>query len=467
MTTVANPYAPSVPQSAPAAGGNSLRATLALIPLFARRRDGDRLAAALPLASFTIVTALLLTVIGGAQAFFRMDSDNAGFYQMLVVVALALLLVPLFTLGGSAAQLAARRRDDRLASLRLLGATTSTVSLLTIVEAAATALVGAMLGTVVYAALAPLVGLLRFDGVALGASMWVPWLWVPLTWLVVAMVAALSAAMGLRQVAVTPLGVRTRQRPRMTRARRAVIAVAIIAVSVTAMGQLTALGQMGGFLAVLLGVALAFAGGLFALDIIGPWVVKVRALFLLNRADNVERLVAARMILDDPKAAWRQVGGVAVTTFVGVIAGAGLAISNMAANTQETLLANDIRTGVLLTLAISFIMVTCTVAINQAATTLDRARVAVCLDRLGVPGSLLASASRRAVMTSLLTVVVGSAIVSGLLVAPLVGAAIFVQPVAVAVVAVVFVGGVLLVRLGASVAHGLVPGILARPDRVL
>ena len=44
-------------------------------------------------------------------------------YQALAVIALVLLVVPLVSLGGAAARLSARRRDDRLATLRLLGAT--------------------------------------------------------------------------------------------------------------------------------------------------------------------------------------------------------------------------------------------------------------------------------------------------------------------------------------------------------
>ena len=47
-------------------------------------------------------------------------------------------------LGGSAARLSARRRDDRLASLRLLGATPRLVRTLTVVESTVLAAVGAI-----------------------------------------------------------------------------------------------------------------------------------------------------------------------------------------------------------------------------------------------------------------------------------------------------------------------------------
>ena len=48
-------------------------------------------------------------------------------YMGLAWVAALVLIVPLFTLGASAARLSARRRDERLASLRLIGASTTLI----------------------------------------------------------------------------------------------------------------------------------------------------------------------------------------------------------------------------------------------------------------------------------------------------------------------------------------------------
>lgn len=468
-TTLPGSPVTAVPQGA-GSTRTSLRTTLALARLFARRRDGDRLASALPLVSFALVTGLLLVVAGGSQMFFAMRGGKAGFYLALAVVALALLVVPLVTLGAAAARLSARRRDDRLSSLRLLGATASTVSLLTVIEAAGVALAGAVLGTVLYAAAAPFVGLIHFVGRPIGSQMWLPWWVVPLVWLGVALVAAGSAAVGLRAVVVTPLGVRTRQKPGTARGRRAVAAAILLAVAWLATAGLRPLGEVFGFVAILVALGSAFGVALVALDAIGPWYVRVRARKLHRRADGVASLLASRMILEDPKGAWRQVAGIAVTTFVGVVAGAGLSLVSgvgEASSQEDAWLAADMQTGVYVTLVISFLMVACTVAINQAAATLDRARVHVSLDRLGVPPTMLADASRRSVMSVLWTVLIGSAAASAVLVLPLVGAAVLLRPLSVGVVLGVFALGVLLVRGGASVAARLVPGILARPERAL
>ena len=59
----------------------------------------------LPATTFAIVTALLLTVLGGAQSFWTWTDDIAFTYQLLAVVALVLLVVPLASLGGAAGSL--------------------------------------------------------------------------------------------------------------------------------------------------------------------------------------------------------------------------------------------------------------------------------------------------------------------------------------------------------------------------
>ncbi|GAA3701036.1 hypothetical protein GCM10022377_13140 [Zhihengliuella alba] len=432
-------------------------------------RDGA--AAALPVVSFAVVTTLAMLVVAGARVFFSWDDELGPTYQMLATTALALLLVPLGSVGASAARMAARRRDDRLASLRLLGATSGTLTVLTVLEAAAMAVVGALAGSVLYLALAPAVGLLHFRGEALGAQMWMPWWWIPLIAAAVVVLGAVSALAGLRAVAVTPLGVRTRQRPARTHWIRIAVAVGLMAVAVGVLQMLPAFAELGGILVMIAVLGAAFGAGLLALDLIGPWVLRLAAGIKHRRAPDVTRLIAARTILDDPKAAWRQVGGLAVTSFVGVFAAGGLAFSRLAASddmdSAEQYLMQDIATGVLVTLAGSFLMVACSIGLNQAAATLDRAEVLVSMDRLGMPRRTMTDAARTAIMSALWVVSGGSALCAVLLLAPLLGIALFVQPLALVTVAAVFVAGFLLVRGALFLASRLVPGILARPERVL
>ena len=93
--------------------------------------------AILPVLAFAASSALFLTVAGGVQALSTwLEHANVNhqlidtmgiqkLYMGLAWVAALVLVVPLFTLGASAARLSARRRDERLASLRLIGASTT------------------------------------------------------------------------------------------------------------------------------------------------------------------------------------------------------------------------------------------------------------------------------------------------------------------------------------------------------
>ncbi len=167
----------------------------------------------LPIVAFAVTTALLLVVAGGARMFLvdPRTADGGGLYGILAVLALLLLAVPLVTLGAAAARLTSRRRNDRLATLRLLGASTRELWALTVLEATAVAAVGAVAGVAIYAALLPLVGLLPFFGAAVGVAAVAIDPLLGLGVLIgVVVIGAASAAASLRRVAVTPLGVRTR-----------------------------------------------------------------------------------------------------------------------------------------------------------------------------------------------------------------------------------------------------------------
>ncbi len=96
----------------------------------------------------------------------------------------------------------------------------------TVVESAIVAAVGAVIGIVIHLLLVPLVGLIPFRGEALGAtSVLLP---VPIVLAIVAaiiLLAATSAAIGLRKVVISPLGVRTRAVAGKSHWIRAVITV--------------------------------------------------------------------------------------------------------------------------------------------------------------------------------------------------------------------------------------------------
>ncbi|PJJ73515.1 FtsX-like permease family protein [Diaminobutyricimonas aerilata] len=404
---------------------------------------------ALPIVAFGIVTALLLAVLGGAQAFWRWDDDMALTYQALAVLALTLLLVPLATLGGSAARLSARRRDDRLSTLRLLGATPAAVGAMTVIESAALALIGAVLGTAASFGLAPIIGAIPFRGEPLGFSNVLLPLPVLLGAIVgVVAIAVVSAVIGLRRVTISPLGVRTRQEaPRMSWVR-ALVAVAVVALAAIGMSVL----GMGGAAVVLLILAAGFGGTIAVLNLVGPWVIGLVARGRARRAQTPQKLLAARAILESPQAAWRQVSGTAMVSFMAVFAGTGTALldalSASDGDADTRMLATDIGTGLTITVVISFLMVACSVGVNQAAGILDRAELYASLHRLGMPEATADAARRGTVMVPLLITSIGSAVIAAIVVFPLTGIALIVAPLSLLVIAGVLAAGILLVRLG-------------------
>lgn len=437
--------------------------TLRLAWLFARRGAADRSTIALPVVAFAIVTTLLLIVAGGAQAFFSWTDDFAPVYQGLAVIALALLVVPLIALGGSAARLSARRRDDRLAGLRLLGATPGTVTALTVIESTMLAVAGALVGVVLSLALAPLVGLIPFRGEPLGMSILLAPGWIALVVLGVGALAALSAVIGLRRVVLSPLGVRTRQDAPRTHWVRVVVAVVVIGV---VYGAMSALGSFGG-VAIILGVLGAgFGGAVAVLNLVGPWVLRMLASRQARRAQTPRRLLAARTILESPKAAWRQVSGVAMTSFMAVFAGVGIALLGAVGDTdpQSAQLVADIRTGVLITVIASFLMVACSAGVNQAAAILDRRDLYVSLDRLGMPVSEMNAARGRAVLSPLRITTVGSALVAGVVVFPLAGLSLILAPASIAVIVGCLVAGIGLVWLALLATRPVLTRVLAEPS---
>ncbi|AMG84402.1 MULTISPECIES: FtsX-like permease family protein [Microbacterium] len=416
---------------------------LSVLGLLLRPAPGQRSVLALPIVAFAVVTTLVLTVVGGAQAFWTWTDDEAVLYQGLAAIALVLLVVPLTSLGGAAARLSARRRDERLSTLRLLGVTPGGVTTATVVESVLVAAAGAVIGIGGHLALSPLIGLIPFRGEPLGLAA------VVLSPVMIAAVvggvlllAAGSAVVGLRRVVISPLGVRTRTAPTNVHWIRAVIAVAGIAI---AFALIKVFPMIGGVVATIAVLAAMFALALSVLNLLGPWVLKVSAGRQLRRAERPERLLAARLVLDSPKAAWRQVGGIAMASFMAVFAGTGVALLDTIGASDDPssiALAEDIRTGLIITLIGSFLMVAASVGVNQASDVLDKSDLHESLHHLGMPVETVDRARRRAIMSPLLVTAVGSALCAAVLVFPLVGIALIVAPLSLMTIATVVAVGI-------------------------
>ncbi|MEV4899881.1 permease [Citricoccus sp. NPDC055426] len=436
--------------------------TAAVLRLFLTKLFADRQVWGLPVTAFAIVGTLALLVAGGAASFWTISGDLAGFYLILSVFALMLLVFPLAGLAGSAARLLARRRDERLSSLRLLGAGTLTVRTLAVVESVVLAAAGLLLGVVGYLVFMPLVGLIPFAGRPIGLEgMWLGTGWLFAVVGALLLMAAASSMAGLRRIEITPLGVRTRQQAATVHWVRVVLAVVGL---VLAQVLLNAFGA-GEMIVVLIMLLAGFGLPMLALHFIGPWLVGLVTRRTWRRAETAEQLVAARNVLESPQQAWRQIGGLAVTTYIGVVGGAGMGLANTVsaegARPEDLVLIGDLQTGVLLTMLIAFVLTACSVGITQAAQVLDRAQMYRGLGRLGMTEATMEAIRRRSVMGPLWIVLVFTLVAAVVTTLPVIGAAVIFSPASIALVAGALVLGVLLVRLGVAASRPTLRGVLA------
>lgn len=428
-----------------------------VLALLLRPAPGQQSVLALPILAFGIVTSLVLIVVGGAQSFWTWNDPEAPIYQSLAAIALVLLVVPLVGLGGAAARLSARRRDERLSTLRLLGVTPLGVGVATVVESSLVAAVGALAGVVGYLAVSPLIGAIPFRGEPLGTpAVLLPPLGVLAVVAGVLVIAAASAALGLRRVVISPLGVRMRATASTAHWFRAVIGVSVIALVFVLVKVFPSIAELATTIVVL---AVLFAIALAVLNVLGPWVLKVSASRQLRRAERADRLLAARLVLESPQAAWRQVSGIAMASFMAVFAGTGVSLMDVMRGGEmsaaDVALVTDIRTGLIITVVASFLMVAASVGVNQAASILDQRELHRSLHHLGVDLDTVDRARRRAIMSPLLTTALGSALCAAILVFPLLGLALITAPISLITIAAVLAAGVAVVWTSTRVTRPL------------
>ena len=140
-----------------------------------------------------------------------------------------------------------------------------------------------------------------------------------------------------------------------------------------------------------------------------------------------------------------------MTSFMAVFAGAGVAVLGVfgaEADAASRELMTDIRTGILITVVGSFVMVACSVGVNQAAGILDRGELYRSLGMLGMPTATMDAARRRAVMSPLRVTAVGSALTAAVVMLPLTGITLIVAPLSLLVIAGVLAAGIGIVWLG-------------------
>lgn len=328
------------------------------------------------------------------------DSRMVG---LLFAVAFGIILVlfPILSLVGQAAGVAAKRREHRLAALRLAGATRTQVLWLSAVEQAVLGLAGAVIGLVGYTLLSPLIA-----RIPLGGGRWyvhditVSWWNVLVVLAAVPVLSVVSALIGLGRVSITPLGVVRGQ----TRKGISVLRLGLLLIGPIVLAYY---GMQAALIPLLIGVGFAA----LAVRVIGPWAVQVIGKMLASLANGPVALLAGRRLADDPRAAFRPVAALVLSGFV-----TGF-ISVFMPPGKDDPTFHDLRIGVALLLALVFMTVAASTAAGAVGTALDQAAPARALRRSGVPLRVIERSARLAAVVPVIGVglpVVGFGALCGL-----------------------------------------------------
>lgn len=378
------------------------------------RATGPRATDVLSAIAFAFATGALLAVLGGVNAF-RMRLETGAVERadgelvlLLAFVAAALLLPAVWTLAQAAVRLAVARRDDRLAALRLAGATRGQVTAMAVLDALAQAVVGVLVGAVLALAVTPAIAMLEFQGMPFTVGELLPpaWVWLAAAGAVIA-IALVAALASLRRVHVTPLGVAQRVRAKRLSLWRiagfGLAAAAYVAVVVLDVIPL----EMSFSIALLSIVVLSYS-------LIGPLVIQGIAWLVAKAARRPATLLAARRVVDDPRGAFNVVGAMAIA----VMAGGFASLAPVMAAPGDAL-SVDIATGASLTIAIAALLGAVLAGIAQSAKVLDQRREHQAMHRMGVDLPVMRAALVQQVSIPLVVGVGGAAAVALLLILPM------------------------------------------------
>jgi len=266
--------------------------------------------------------------------------SSTPFFRDLFIAAAIMFLFPILILVATATRLAAARREERYAALRLVGATNRQIATIASVEAAISGLLGTLLGIGLFAALQPALADSAITSARYFADEVTPTaLGYVLVLAGVPVASAIGAVLSLRRVRISPLGVSRRVTPpRPTAWLVAPLAAGIVLFALglanTSQQNIALLLPLG-LIVIMIGVVVA-----------GPWITAQSARLLGRLASGPSALLAARRLADNPKLAFRSVRGLVLAVFLCTIVGSILpAVEDTLASPRSAALSNVLLDG--------------------------------------------------------------------------------------------------------------------------
>jgi hypothetical protein len=265
-----------------------------------------------PAALAAVPGTQLVTALGTAPG----PEVFTPFFRYAFGVGVLAVLFPVLILIGTATRLAAARREERFAALRLVGATPRDVSVVAAVDSVVSALAGTILGIGVFLAAQPWLAGTELTGTRYFSAEVTPTAWGYLALLVAVPAASVVASLlALRRVRISPLGVSRRSSPPPPSAWRLLtlgIGLILFVIGVLATTKDTIGGPAyPGLLIVMIGLVIA-----------GPWLTAAVARWCARVLNGASPLLATRRLADNPRASFRAVRGLVLAVFLGTIVGA-------------------------------------------------------------------------------------------------------------------------------------------------
>lgn len=366
-------------------------------------RQGESLLYLAAVLAFMISSALALTVTAGTVAFFERWRNPSGilaevvvadpsfdlvlmFYFVLALVACAMIVPNLVSLASAAAVLGARGRERRLAALRLMGLSAGDVTRMSLIDTLVQATIGTAVGLVGYLVTVPLWQNLEMQAVALAShEMLLPWQLVLGVCVAVVGLGVLSAWLGLRRVRISPLGVARRSVDRRRQIWRLIVFVLLAIAAATGFGTLTLGSDFQGYIVLVVVMVSAIA----AMTVIGPLLLQ-QISRLIAQAPWPAVIWAARRIEANPKATWQRVTGISLLAFMGgYVALMPIELNGDSAGDVGRTFAEsaqwDFTKGIIITLAIGFVLTATSILITQASAVFERAEQSIAMHKMGAP----------------------------------------------------------------------------------
>ena len=381
-----------------------------------QRQIGERWVRALSLVAVTVATWMLCTLMGGTWMFLARDlhphealveiAESMGgpisiAYIFLALFACVLLVPSLLGLLTQAARANLGGREEHLAALRLIGATAGEVRGMMILESLRQALVGLVLGSVLYIVTCPAWSLLTFQEKRVGAWEMLTWWVIPIAWIVVLVLAACSVWLALRRVAVTPLGVTKKIPPKGQNMITLVLSVVGAVVLYRYLSSLTIAPQAD---ALEFGALLVVAGGILmfnALIAVGVIQLLARLSYWVPGAANY---VATRRVGRGAKTTWKRVTALYFVAFIGGVGAWISAVPDIEDEPALKMITGDIPSGVAITAVFAAVLLVSSTLLTQALSVVEQKQLTKSLYFIGAPAAFHTKVAVREVGVPMLVV---------------------------------------------------------------